>query len=104
MENIIYNELKIRGYQVDVGEIEVNERGVDGKNKEKKVEVDFVVNQGSRRYYIQSAYDLPTPEKWAQEEKNHSSISVILSKKIVITQGIKQPYYNEKRYYDYRSA
>ena len=70
MENIIYNELKIRGYQVDVGEIEVNERGVDGKNKEKKVEVDFVVNQGSRRYYIQSAYDLPTPEKWAQEEKS----------------------------------
>lgn len=94
MENIIYNELKIRGYQVDVGEIEVNERGVDGKNKEKKVEVDFVVNQGSRRYYIQSAYDLPTPEKWAQEEKSLLNIRDSF-KKIVITQGIKQPYYNE---------
>ncbi len=95
MENIIYNELKIRGYQVDIGEIKIKEKDATGKNKEKKVEVDFVVNQGSRRYYIQSAYDIPTPEKWAQEEKSLLNIRDSF-KKVVVIKGIKQPYYNEK--------
>ncbi len=94
MENVVYNELNTRGYQIDVGEIEVSEKNKENKKIEKKVEVDFVVNQGSRRYYIQSAYDIPSPEKWAQEEKSLLSIRDSF-KKIIIIKGVKQPYYND---------
>ena len=87
MENIIYNELQIRGYNVDVGEV-----GLGGK---KSTEVDFVANLGNKRYYIQSALALPTPEKLAQEEKSLLGIRDGF-KKIIITNGnILQTYQDE---------
>ena len=67
MENIVYNELRTRGYNVDVGV--VDRRGTsEGVPYRKRLEVDFVANLGNRRCYIQSAYQLPTPEKVAQEK------------------------------------
>ena len=58
MENIVYNELLVRGYNVDVGIVDVMAKNVDSKRVRKQLEVDFVVNQGSQRYYIQVAYDM----------------------------------------------
>lgn len=69
MENIIYNELRIRGYSVDVGMVELSEKDASGRNSRKQTEVDFVANRGSRRYYIQSAWQLPTEEKREKEER-----------------------------------
>lgn len=89
MENIIFNELNVRGYKVDVGVLEIAEKG-----KEKKVEVDFVVNNGSKRYYIQSAYALPTVEKREQEERPLLNIPDSF-KKIIIVGGSRLPNYDE---------
>ena len=66
MKNIIYNELRYRGYNVDVGVVESRERDKDGKEIRKHLEIDFIVNQGSRRYYIQSAYEIPSDSKREQ--------------------------------------
>ena len=94
MENIIYNELLFRGYKVDVGEIEITEKNKDGKIAEKKLEVDFIINKGSKRYYIQSAYNISTEQKKQQEEKSLLKIKDSF-KKIVIVQGISKPYYDD---------
>ena len=94
MENVIYNELIIRDYQVDVGEVSIVEKNKLGTKQSKKVEVDFVVNFGSKRYYIQSAYQLSTIEKQKQEEKSLLNIPDGF-KKIIIIGGSKKPYYNE---------
>ena len=67
MENIVYNELLVRGYNVDVGIVDVMAKNVDGKRVRKQLEVDFVVNQGSQRYYIQVAYDMTSEEKQKKE-------------------------------------
>lgn len=67
MENVIYNELRMRGYSVDVGNLNIVEQGKDGKQLKKQLEVDFICNKGSKKYYIQSAYMLGTEEKVAQE-------------------------------------
>ena len=67
MENIIFNELISRGYSVDVGVVRQTGTGEDGKRRQKTCEIDFVVNAGNRKYYIQSALALPTPEKRKQE-------------------------------------
>ena len=67
MENVIYNELRMRGYSVDVGVIPIAERNQEGKVIRKQLEVDFVCNLGSSRYYIQSAYSLPDETKRTQE-------------------------------------
>ena len=67
MENVIYNELRMRGYGVDVGVIPIAERNQEGKVIRKQLEVDFVCNLGSSRYYIQSAYSLPDEAKRTQE-------------------------------------
>lgn len=85
MENAIYNELIYRGYKVDVGVVEIR---VDenGKKARKQLEVDFVVNQGSKRYYIQSAYALPNQEKIEQEQASLIKIPDSF-KKIIITSG-----------------
>lgn len=85
MENAIYNELIYRGYKVDVGvvDLRVNE---SGKRIHKQLEVDFVVNQGSKRYYIQSAYALPNQEKIEQEQASLIKIPDSF-KKIIITGG-----------------
>ena len=84
MENIIYNELQMRGYSVDVGSV------VIGAGK--TVEVDFVVNQGYKKYYIQSALALPTPEKIIQEEKSLLSIKDGFKKIIITNNNILKPY------------
>ncbi len=84
MENIIYNELLIRGYNVDVGVVETRE----GNNR-KQLEVDFVCNQGNRRYYIQSALNLDIPEKTLQETKSLNNIGDSFKKIIVVKDNIK---------------
>ncbi len=67
MENIVYNELLIRGFQVDVGVVEHSERDKNGKSVRKRLEVDFFCNRGSQRYYIQSAFAIPDHDIMQQE-------------------------------------
>ena len=69
MENVMYNELCLRGYSVDVGVVEINERQEDGKYVRKQIEVDFVCNKADERLYVQSAFSIPTTEKRQQEER-----------------------------------
>lgn len=94
MENAIYNELIYRGYKVDVGVVEIR---VDenGKKVRKHLEVDFVINKGSKRYYIQSAYALPDREKIEREQASLTKISDSF-KKIIITGGNKPVWRNEQ--------
>ena len=94
MENVIYNELRMRGYNVDVGVIATTEKNQDGKIVRKQLEVDFVCNLGSSRYYIQSAYSLPDEAKRIQEIRPFRKIDDSF-KKIVITRDIVQPYYDD---------
>ena len=68
MENVIYNELRSRGYSVDVGVVEKRTTDETGKSVRKQLEIDFVANLGSKRYYIQSAFSIPTEEKRLQEK------------------------------------
>ena len=94
MENVIFNELKLRGFNVDVGVIEINSTNEKGNRVRKPLEIDFVCNKGSRRYYIQSAYAMPDQAKMEQEQR-----SLMLTgdafKKIIITKDSPGPYYNE---------
>lgn len=83
MENIIYNELRFRGYSVDVGVIESREIE-NGKDVRKYYEVDFVATMGSKKYYIQSAYDIPSEEKWDQETKSLRKVNDSFKKIIVV--------------------
>ena len=69
IENIIYNELRSRGFNVDTGTVESRETDENGKSGRKYYEIDFVAVSGSKKYYIQSAYDIPDREKWEQETK-----------------------------------
>ena len=89
MENIIYNELRSRGYKVDVGMVETRGKDKNGKIVRKQLEVDFVVNQGSRRYYIQSAFAMPTPEKEEQESASLLKIDDSFKKIIIVKDDIK---------------
>lgn len=91
MENVIYNELRLRGYSVDVGVVE----GVEKENGvfvRKKLEVDFVVNLGNRRYYIQSAHNIPSEEKMKQEQASLLSINDAFRKIIIVNQPIMSGY------------
>lgn len=97
MENIIYNELRYRGYSVDVGVVEFRERDEDGKDTRKQVEIDFVANQGSKRYYIQSAYEIPNNEKWEQETRPFDKTNDSF-KKIVIVEKSMKPRRDDKGY------
>lgn len=94
MENVIYNELRMRGYSVDVGVVPIAEKDLEGKVNRRQLEVDFVCNLGSARYYIQSAYSLPDEAKRMQEIRPFRKIDDSF-KKIVITKDIVQPYYDE---------
>ena len=85
MENIIYNELIIRGYNVDVGVVEVRD---DNKSR-KQLEIDFVCNLGNKRYYIQSALNLDTREKTLQEERPIMGVNDNFKKIIVVKDNIK---------------
>lgn len=95
MENIIFNELKVRGFNVDVGVIPINEKDKNGKNIRKQLEIDFVCNKGSKRYYIQSVFAMPDAAKKQQEQR-----SLLLTgdgfKKIIITKDALAPLYNEE--------
>ena len=94
MENVIYNELKMRGFNVDVGVVPIAERNEDGKVVRKQLEVDFVCNLGSKRYYIQSAYSLPTEKKQEQEYRPLRKIDDSF-KKIIVTKDIVPTAYDE---------
>ena len=89
MENIIYNELRIRGYHVDVGLIEQFGKDAAQKTTKKQLEVDFIASKGSEKYYLQSAFAMPTPEKQAQEERPLRSIDDSFKKIIVVRDNIK---------------
>ena len=91
MENVIYNELNIRGYEVDVGEIGILEKNATGYT-EKKVEIDFVASKGSKKYYIQSAFMMPTEEKKIQEERPLLKIADSFKKIIIVKDNIKSYY------------
>lgn len=84
MENIIYNDLRIRGFNVDVGVVPVRGLNAEGKQQRSQLEIDFVCNMGSRRYYVQSAYSLPTEEKIKQEEASLLKVNDFF-KRIIIT-------------------
>ena len=94
MENVIYNELHRRGFSIDVGNVEIIDKASDNTYVRKNTEVDFVANLGSKRYYIQSALEIPTEEKKAQEEKSLLGIKDAF-KKIVIVKNSITPYQDE---------
>lgn len=89
MENIIYNELRIRGYHVDVGLVEQFGKNSAYKTIRKQLEVDFVATKGSEKYYLQSAFAMTTPEKQAQEERPLNAIGDSFKKIIIVRDNIK---------------
>lgn len=89
MENVIYNELRIRGYSVDVGMVETRPLNREGKRIRKQYEVDFVANRGSQRYYIQSAFIMPTDSKERQESNSLLNIDDAFKKIIIVKDYIK---------------
>ena len=94
MENVIYNELCRRGYNVDIGVVQIAAKDEHGKVSRKQLEVDFVCNMGASRYYIQSAYSLPDADKHEQEIRPFRNIDDSF-KKIVVTKDIILPYYDD---------
>ena len=94
MENIIFNELKIRGFNVDVGVIMQYDTNEKGNSIRKQLEIDFVCNKGSKRYYIQSAYAIPDQAKMEQEQRS-LMLTGDFFKWIIITKDTPAPYYNE---------
>ena len=94
MENIVYNELLIHGYNADVGMVEMFDTDKKGKRIRKQLEVDFVANQGNRRYYIQVAFDINSEAKRNQEFYSLRNIPDSF-KKIIIINGSKKPWRNE---------
>lgn len=84
MENIIYNELRSRGYSVDVGVVEKRIINAEGKSERRQLEIDFIANLGSKRYYIQSAFSIPTKEKLAQETSSLVSANDSFKKIIIV--------------------
>ena len=97
MENIIYNELRYRCYSVDVGIVEFREKTKSGKDIRKQVEIDFVANQGSKRYYIQFAYNIPNEEKREQETRPFEKTNDSFKKIVVVEKSIK-PRRDDKGY------
>ena len=98
MENVIFNELCIRGFNVDVGAVEYNYKDEQGKSKRIKLEVDFVVNRGNRRCYIQSAFAIPNEEKRVQETNSLCRINDSYRKIVVVRDPIV-PWYDERGIY-----
>ena len=95
MENVIYNELRMRGYRVDIGVVPIAEKDEKGKVIRKQLEVDFVCNLGSGRYYIQSAYSIPDEKKRTQETRPFTKIDDSF-KKIIITRDIVPARYDDR--------
>ena len=94
MENIIFNELKMRGFNVDVGVIVQYDTNGKGNGIRKQLEIDFVCNQGSKRYYIQSTYAIPDQAKMEQEQRS-LMLTGDFFKRLIITKDTPAPYYNE---------
>ena len=94
MENIIFNELKMRGFNVDVGVIVQYGTNDKGNSIRKQLEIDFVCNQGSKRYYIQSAYAIPDQAQMEQEQRS-LMLTGDFFKRFIITKDTPAPYYNE---------
>ena len=84
MENLIFNELLIRGFNVDVGMVTINRRGDDGRQVQSQNEIDFVCNQGSKKYYIQSAYRMPDQEKIDQEKASLRAVNDSFKKIVIV--------------------
>lgn len=95
MENVIYNELRMRGYSVDVGVVPIAEKDEKGKVIRRQLEVDFVCNLGSGRYYIQSAYSVPDDQKRIQETRPFTKIEDSF-KKIVVTRDVVPAQYDDR--------
>ena len=87
MENVIYNELCIRGYSIDIGIVEIKEI-VDGKRKERQLEIDFIASKGNKKYYIQSAYEMLTEEKRIKEKRSLIKVNDSFKKIIIIKENI----------------
>lgn len=98
MENVVYNELRLRHFNVDVGQVDVFERDKEGKLLRKNLEIDFVVNRGSERIYLQSAYRIPDHEKWLQEQRPLINVKDAF-KKVIIEDEYRLPHYNEQGVY-----
>ena len=94
MENVIYNELRMRGFQVDVGLVETWGTNANGQNIRRNLEIDFVANKGYQRYYIQSAFNMDDDEKKAQEEASLRAVKDAFKRVIVVKDDI-MPYYND---------
>lgn len=94
MENIVYNELRARGFGVDVGMVETKEKNKSGNFEKKRLEVDFIANKGSLKYYIQSAYSLPSDSKIRQEKSSLLNINDSF-KKIIIVKDVIKPQRDE---------
>lgn len=97
MENIIYNELRYRGYQVDVGIVETREKNAEGKEVRVQREIDFIATLGSKKYYIQSAYAIPDQAKYEQETISFDK-TMDSFKKIIIVEKSMKPRRDEKGY------
>lgn len=94
MENIIYNELRVRGLSVDVGVVTQRTGTADGRQAKKQLEIDFIANRGSQRYYIQSAFSLPDDAKRAQEKASLMTVRDSF-KKIIIVKDVIKPWHDD---------
>lgn len=90
MENIIYTELRSRGYRVDVGIVEDYEVNDEGKRVKKQLEIDFIANKGDKKYYIQSAFMMPTAEKMEQEKRSLNKMSDSFKRFVIVRDDIKK--------------
>lgn len=97
MENIIYNELRFRGYQVDVGVVESREKDENDVERRKQREIDFIASLGSKKYYIQSAYAISDEEKYMQETESFNKVQDSF-KKIIIVEKSMKPRRDDKGY------
>ena len=98
MENIIYNELLARGFSVDVGVVDLVQSGEDGKRHQKQCEIDFVVNKGMRKYYIQSALAVNTEDKEKSELRPFLETKDFF-KKIIVTKSYMKPWFDDNGIY-----
>lgn len=89
MENVVYNELLSRGYAVDVGVVETRKRNSEGKQEKRKLEIDFVANLGSQRYYIQSAFQIPDQDKEKQEKESLNNVDDSFKKIVLVRDVVK---------------
>ena len=94
MENVIYNELRMRGFQVDVGLVEAWGADKEGRSLRRNLEIDFVANKGYQRYYIQSAFNMSDGGKKEQEEASLKAVKDAF-KRIIIVRDDVVPYYTD---------